>query len=182
MRRFIQTVFALICLACLAPGLASARDFDSTTKAQLNTKVDAALANLYASVPGSQDVTSRAKGVLVFPRSGFMVGGQHGGGALRVDGQNVGYYYSDRMTYDVRPGSREHSVAIAFMTQDALQRFQAGDSWDVGADPSVAVVTAGAGGKVDASQLDKPVQIFVFGDNGLMGPVVLQGAKVTKVG
>jgi lipid-binding SYLF domain-containing protein len=182
MRRFIQTAFALICLACLVPGSALARDYDATTKAQIDTNADAALSNLYASVPGSQDVISRAAGVLVFPRAGFMVGGQHGGGALRVGGQNVGYYYTDRMTYDVRPGARDHAVAIAFMTKDALQRFQASNDWDVGTDTSVAVVTAGAGGKVDASQLDKPVQVFVFGNNGLIGPVVLQGAKVTKVG
>jgi lipid-binding SYLF domain-containing protein len=181
MRRFIQAIFALICLACLVPGIAMARDYDAGTRAQINTKVDAELSILFANVPGSQDVLSRAAGVLVFPRSGFMVGGQHGGGALRVADKSVGYYYTDRMTYDVRPGSRDHAVAIAFMTQDALQRVQADKDWDVGTDPTASVVTASAGGKIAASQLDKPVQIFVFDDKGLVGPVQLAGAKVTKV-
>jgi lipid-binding SYLF domain-containing protein len=180
MRQFTQTIFALIYLLCLAPA-ALARDYDSATKAQINTKVNAELSTLFASVPGSQDVISRAAGVLVFPRAGFMVGGQHGGGALRVAGKSVDYYHTDRMTYGVRPGATEHSVAIAFMTEDALQRVQADKDWDVGADPSVAIVTAGAGGKVDASQLDKPVQVFVFDDKGLVGPVTLPGATITKV-
>ena len=181
MHRLIQTAFTLICFLCLAPG-AQAMDFTSATKAQLNVNVDAALANLYNSVPGSQDVVARAAGVLVFPPPGFMVGGQHGGGALRVGGKNVGYYRSDRMIFDKNPGAKGRSVAVAFMTEDALARLQASDDWDVGADASVAVVGADTGGKIDASQPGKPVQIFVYGDKGLVGPVALQGAKVTKVG
>src|ERR1700749_1599661 len=135
MSRFVQTALALICFLCLAPA-ARAMDFTSATKAQINVKVDAALANLYTSVPGSQDVIARAAGVLVFPPAGFMVGGQHGGGALRVGGKNVGYYRSDRMTDAKHPGAKDRSVAIAFMTEDALQRFQASKEWDLGADPS----------------------------------------------
>ena len=180
MFRLIQTAFALICLLCLAPA-GQAREFDATTEAQINTDADAALNNLYASVPGSQGVISRAAGVLVFPRSGFMVGGQHGGGALRVGGNSVGYYYTDRMTYDVSPSARNHSVAIAFMTKEALQRLQASNDWNVGADASVAVVKSGAGGMAAASQPDKPVQIFVFSDNGLVDPSALSGAKIARV-
>jgi lipid-binding SYLF domain-containing protein len=181
MGRLIQTAFALICLFCLAPA-GQAREFDGTTEAQIDTDADAALSNLYASVPGSQGVISRAAGVLVFPRSGFIVGGQHGGGALRVGGNSVGYYYTDRMTYDVNPSARNHAVAIVFMTKEALQRLQASTDWNVGADASVAVVKAGAGGMAAASQPDKPVQIFVFGDNGLVDPTAMAGAKITKVG
>ena len=180
MRRLLQMALALVCLLCLAPA-ALARNYDATTRAQIDTNVNAALSNLYASVPGSQDVISRAAGVLVCPRAGFMVGGQHGGGALLVGGKSIGYYYTDRMTYDVRPGAREHSVAIAFMTQDALQRLQASNDWDIGADASVAVVNTSVGGTVVASQLDRPVQVFVFGDNGLLAPVTLEGAKIAKV-
>jgi lipid-binding SYLF domain-containing protein len=181
MHRLLKTAFASFFLLCPVP-FASAWDFDSTTKAQIDTDVDYAIHNLYATVPGSKDVVSRAAGVLVFPRAGFMVGGQHGGGALRVGGENVGYYHTDQMTVADRPGASSHSVAIVFMTKDALQRFQANDDWNVGADPSVAEVTAATLGKVEASQTDKPVQMFIYGDNGLTGPVALQGAKITKAG
>jgi lipid-binding SYLF domain-containing protein len=179
MRQVFQTAFAF-CLLCLAPA-ATAWDYDAATKAQINLKVDAALSNLYASVPGSRDVISNAAGVLVFPRAGFMAGGKHGGGALQVGGKKIGYYRTDRMTYSVRPAAEDHAVVIAFMTQDALKRIQTSDDWDVGSDPSVAVVTAVPGGKIETSQLDKPVELFAFGDKGLMGPVTLQGAKVTRV-
>ena len=181
MHRLLQTAFALTCFLCLVPA-ASAWDFDATTKAQIDTDVDYAIHNLYATVPGSKDVIARAAGVLVFPRAGFMVGGQHGGGALRIGDNNVDYYHTDQMTVSDRPGASRVSVAIVFMTKDALQRFQANNDWDVGADPSVAEVTASTLSKVEASQSDKPVQMFVYGDKGLVGPVALQGAKVTKAG
>ena len=79
MRRLLQAAFALVCLLCFAPS-ALARSYDSDTKAQINTKVDRTLSAFYAKVPGSQEVVSRAAGVLVFPAAGFMFGGQHGGG------------------------------------------------------------------------------------------------------
>jgi len=178
MRRLFQATFVLLCLACLAPP-ALAFPYDSATKAQINVKVGAVLKSFYAKVPGSQDVVSRAAGVLVFPPAGFMVGGKHGGGALLIGDKYVDYYQTDRMVYAVRPGAANHSVVIAFMTPEALQRFQASADWDVGADPSVAIVPPGTG-KVEVSQ--SPIQLFVFNDQGVLGPVTLAGAKVSKVG
>jgi hypothetical protein len=49
-----------------------------------------------------------------------MVGGRHGGGALRVGDNNVGCYHTDSMTVAVLPGANRVSVAIGFMTRDAL--------------------------------------------------------------
>ena len=179
MRHLLRTAFVLICFLSVTPP-ALAFGYDGATKAQINIKVSAALSDLYKSVPGSQDIVARAAGVLVFPRAGFMVGGQHGGGALRIGSKNVDYYRTDRMKFTVRPGAKNNAVAVAFMTPEALQRFQSGKDWDVGADPSVAVVTPGMGGQIDTP--DKPVLLFAYGDKGLMGPVSLAGAKVTKAG
>jgi lipid-binding SYLF domain-containing protein len=71
-------------------------------------------------------------------------------------------------------------MALVFMTPDALQRFQNSSGWDVGADAEVAVVKSGGGGKLDASQLTKPVQVFVYGNKGLMGSLSLEGTKISK--
>jgi lipid-binding SYLF domain-containing protein len=58
---------------------ASAAEIDRDAKAALNA--------LYTSNPTAQLVGKKAKAILVFPRiikGGFMVGGQHGDGALLV--------------------------------------------------------------------------------------------------
>jgi lipid-binding SYLF domain-containing protein len=186
MRRFVQAASILISLACLSPGFAAvARADDAARWAQIDSNVDASLNNLYASVPGSQDVATRAAGVLIFPRiakAGFIVGGEHGDGALRVAGKSIGYYATGGLSFGLQAGAEEHAMALMFMTQDALQHFQASNGWDVGADASVAVVQTGAGGKIDAAQLTKPVQVFVYGNKGLMGSLSLEGTKITKVG
>ena len=184
MRRLIQTVFVSLCLANLVPGFVPAATAgDPTERAQIDTRVNTALSKLYASVPGSQGVVARAAGVLVFPeitKAGFIVGGQHGDGALRVGGRSIAYYQTGGASFGLQAGAETHSMVLAFMTPEALQRFQNSSGWDVGADATVAVVQTGGGGKLEASQLDKPVQVFVFGNKGLMGGLSLEGTKITR--
>jgi lipid-binding SYLF domain-containing protein len=182
MYRFIPATVFVIGFTCLAPGSAAAA-IDAADKAKMDSAVDGALSNLYTSVPGSQDITARAAGILVFPRIGktsFLVGAEHGDGALRIGNNDVDYYKLGGLSFGIQVGGERRSMVMAFMTQDALQRFQASSGWDVGADATVAVVKTGASGKVDASQLDKPVQIFIFGEKGLMASVALGGTKITK--
>jgi lipid-binding SYLF domain-containing protein len=179
MRRFVQTAFALICLLCLASGPALALSYDAATKAQINVSSDAALSMLYGSVPGSQDTTARAVGVLVFPNPRYIAGGQHNGGVLRIGGRQSGYYAARGLSYDERVAARNHSVVVAFMTQDALQRFQASDGWDIGDDASVALVPAAAGAM--PTQTEKPVQVFVFNNKGL-ATLALQNTRIIRAG
>ena len=96
MRRLIQTAFVSLCFACAVPAFPSVTMADEASdRAQVDSNVNSALNNLYASVPGSQQIVARAAGVLVFPditKAGFIVGGQHGNGALLVGGRTVAYY------------------------------------------------------------------------------------------
>jgi lipid-binding SYLF domain-containing protein len=184
MRHTIQAAFVLLCLVGFAPGTASvARAEDASKRASIDSGVDSALSNLYASVPGAQGVVSRATGVLVFPeitKAGFIIGGSGGEGALRVGGRSIGYYRTGGLSFGLQAGAERHSMALVFMTPQALQNFQNSNGWDVGGDASVAIVQTGAGGKVDATQLTKPVQVFVYGNKGLMGSLSLEGTKITR--
>ena len=184
MYRFNPVTLFVIGVTCLAPGCASPPT-DPAKQAQMDSDVDGALNNLYASVSGSQDITARAAGILVFPRVGkssFIVGSEYGNGALRISGKDVAYYTIGGLSFGLQVGGERQSMVMAFMTPDALQRFQTSSGWDVGADATVAIVKTGVSGKVDASQLGKPVQVFVYGEKGLMGSVALGGTKITKVG
>jgi lipid-binding SYLF domain-containing protein len=185
MRRFIQAAIislGIVGLVLITGNVAHADD--ASKRAGIDNSVDAALSSLYATVPGSQGVVGRAAGVLVFPqitKAGFIVGGSGGSGALRVGGRSIGYYHTGGLSFGLQAGAEQHSMVFAFMTRDALQRFQASNGWDVGADASVAVVQSGAGGKANASQIDKPVQLYVYGNKGLMGSLSLEGTKITRL-
>jgi lipid-binding SYLF domain-containing protein len=181
MHRFMQAAFALLCLLCLAPGAALGLSYNAATKAQVNISSDAALKMLYQNVPGSEGITSRAAGVLVFPNPSYIVGGQHNAGVLRIGSRNEGYYAARGLSYDERVAARNHSVVVAFMTPDALQRFENSNGWDIGDDASVALVPAGTGAMTPAPQTDKPVQVFVFNNQGL-AKLALENTRIIRAG
>lgn len=157
----------------------------SASKRQsIDASVNATLSRLYSTVPGSRDLVSKARGVLVFPnvlQAGFIVGAQSGNGALRVGGSTVGYYNTSSLSVGLQAGAQSKAVVFLFMTQDALDSFRKSDGWSAGADASVAVVKVGANGAVDSNTATAPIQVVVLTNAGLMGDVSINGTKVTKL-
>ncbi|KVD45109.1 hypothetical protein WS89_24345 [Burkholderia sp. MSMB1072] len=157
----------------------------SASKRQsIDASVNATLSRLYSTVPGSRDLVSKARGVLVFPnvlQAGFIVGAQSGNGALRVGGSTVGYYNTSSLSVGLQAGAQSKAVVFLFMTQDALDSFRKSDGWSAGADASVAVVKVGANGAVDTTTATAPVEVLVLTNAGLMGDLSVNGTKVTKL-
>ena len=64
-------------------------------RAQIDSDVDTALAELYANVPGAAELGGRAQGILVIPgirKFGFFASGAYGEGALLIGPAKVDYY------------------------------------------------------------------------------------------
>ncbi|HEY3539779.1 MAG: BPSL1445 family SYLF domain-containing lipoprotein [Trinickia sp.] len=156
----------------------------SSKRQEINSGVDAALSRMYAQVPGSRDLVSRARGVLVFPKvlqAGFVVGGEFGEGALRTGGTTQGYYNLVSGSFGLQAGAQSKTVVFLFMTDDALKAFQQRQGWSVGGDASVALLKMGANGAVDTTTATKPVQVIVMTNAGLMGDLSLQGMKISRI-
>jgi lipid-binding SYLF domain-containing protein len=173
---------------CLAVGLSLAAATPQPAKAasavELDAEVNAALVRFYEEVPTAKDLAKRAKGILIFPnvvKAGFGVGGEYGEGALRVGGRSVGYYNTAAASIGLQLGVQSRAEVLMFMTQEALDRFQESDGWEVGVDGSVAVVKVGVAGEIDTNTLSEPVIGFIFGEQGLMANLSLEGAKITKL-
>jgi lipid-binding SYLF domain-containing protein len=142
------------------------------------------LERLYAGTPGSRELVGKARGVLVFPRvisAGLVVGGAYGEGQLREHGHIAGYYRTTTGSIGWQIGAQSRALVFLFMTEDALQRFQAGQGWSGGVDASVAVLTVGANGALDANAAQAPTVAFVMTNAGLMAGATLQGTKVTRI-
>lgn len=157
----------------------------SASKRQsIDASVNATLSRLYSTVPGSRDLVSKARGVLVFPnvlQAGFIVGAQSGNGALRVGGSTVGYYNTSSLSVGLQAGAQSKAIVFLFMTQQALDEFRGSDGWAAGAGASVALVKMGANGAVDSNTATAPIQVVVLTNAGLMGDVSINGTKVTKL-
>jgi lipid-binding SYLF domain-containing protein len=151
---------------------------------QLDVSSTEALARLYSNAHGSRELVGKARGVLVFPSviaAGLGVGGEYGEGELRIGGAPIAYYSTASGSFGLQIGAQSKAVFFLFMTQDALDRFRAGNGWTAGADASVAVLKMGANGDVDLQTAQAPVVGFVVTNAGLMANATIEGTKVSRL-
>jgi len=142
------------------------------------------LDRLYATTPGSRELVAKARGVLVFPRvisAGLVVGGAYGEGQLREHGRVDGYYRTTTGSVGWQIGAQSRALVFLFMTEDALQRFKDSHGWSGGVDASVALLTVGANGAIDANAERAPTVAFVMTNAGIMAGATLEGTKVTRI-
>jgi lipid-binding SYLF domain-containing protein len=154
---------------------ASAAEIDQNAKAALNT--------LFASNPSAQIVGKKAKAILLFPRiikGGFIVGAQHGDGALIVNGRTVAYYNTVAASYGFQAGVQKFGYAMFFMTDASLNYLRKTGGWEVGTAPSLVVVDTGMAKSLSTTTLEKGIYVFFFSQKGLMGGLGLQGTKITQ--
>jgi len=177
-----RNFYAAVSVA-VATLLLSAVSFGAT-KDEIDAHVQHALTKFNQLNPANQDLVARAKGILVFPRvtkAGAGVAGEFGEGALRVNGQNVGYYSLTSASVGLTLGVAKHDEIIMFMTQEALDKFTSTKGWAVGADTGIAMLSKGAGGDYDTKTLQRPILGFVFAEKGLIADVSLDGSKITQL-
>ena len=156
----------------------------AVSRASMETSVNETLSRLYSTVPGTREMVSKAAGVLVFPAvvgGSYVVGAEHGRGALRVGGQTVAYYSTTGASIGLQAGGQSRSVIYVFNTQEALQKFRASNGWTAGADATVAVGTVGANGRVDTKTLQQPITSFTLTNVGLEAGVSVGGGRITPI-
>lgn len=127
---------------------------------------------------------ARAHGVLVFPsvkKAGIGIGGEYGEGALRIGGRTAAYYSTAAASIGFQLGAQARRQIIVFLDEGALQKFRSSQGWEIGVDASVAVVTIGAGGAIDTTQLNQPIVAFIFDNKGLMYNLSLEGSKISRI-
>ncbi len=150
----------------------------------LNADVDGAMNKLRTQVSGSDELMRKARGVLVFPKvlsAGFVVGGSYGKGELRVRGAHAGYYSTTAASVGLLAGADSKAIYILFMTDEALQKFQASKGWTAGADASVSVYKSGADLGVDTQTGQQAIIGYVLTNAGLMANVSVDGTKISRI-
>ncbi|HTK98155.1 MAG TPA: YSC84-related protein [Pseudomonadales bacterium] len=153
-------------------------------KDSLDTNVRAALANFQAKIPLAPQLIEKSVGILVFPKvykAGVFLGAGIGDGALQVHGQTVQYYRTTSLSYGFQLGVQWRTEIVLFMTQEALDKFRAGNGWQAGIDGSIAVIAFGVGNSIDTDNIQEPIIGFIFDDKGLMFDLSLKGSKYWKV-
>ena len=177
-RSFVALAFSAGVLAACDNGLGSGG-------AQvIDARADSALRYLYQNYPGTQDLASRAAGILVMPvvtEAGLGFGGAFGTGALRVGNQTVDYYSATVASVGVQIGAQQYSHVLFFMTQEALQSFRTSPGWTAGADIEYAALDRGEVLRADTTTSLAPVIAVVFAQSGLRLGATLDGTKYSRI-
>jgi len=159
-------------------------DFIHEPAEVIDAKSNTAIQQFYKEVKGGEAFLSKVKGYLVFPavvKAGFVVGGKYGEGVLRVNGRSVSYYSIAAGSVGFQLGAQKASYIIAFVTQDALDKFMRSNGWEAGVDGAITVAKWGAGTDISTISYKNPIYGFVFGEKGLMYNLNLEGTKFTKI-
>jgi len=175
-----QLIALLLVLTCL--GIVPSSGMAAPVQ-ELEREADLAIEKLYRTTPVAKKLAAEANGVLVFPsiiKAGLMIGGQHGKGVLRVDGETTGYYKSTSVSYGLQIGAQKFGYALILMTPDAVDYLESSQGWEVGVGPSVVVVDEGIAKSLSTTTAKDEIYAFVFGQEGLMAGVSLEGSKITK--
>jgi len=157
---------------------------NETPAQAIDARVQAALDELYATIPGTAELGQRAEGILVIPRIrqvGFWFSGAYGEGALMIGPAIVDYYSMSLAGFGFTFGAQEFNQALFFLSTDALQGFRTSDGWQLGVGASVAVPARGAAAGITTAQINRPIQEVVWGQRGLIGNVSLAGAKYSRI-
>src|SRR3984957_16283110 len=175
-------VISLVGLFVLTLGASVAARAES--KQEIDVAVSDTLQRFTHAHSSHAELLRKPAGVLVFPRitkAGAGIGGEHGNGALLKSGTTANYYSLSSASLGLTLGAGQRSEVLLFMTREALTKFEASSTWNVGVDAQVALVSQGAGGAYDSETLQKPILGFVFDEKGLIGDLSLKGSKIKKI-
>jgi len=156
----------------------------AATAAEIDAKVDTALKTLYDSRPDAKALAEQSAGILVFPnilKGGLGVGGAYGDGALRIGGKSTGYYNSFEASLGLQAGVQSFSYTLFFMNDEALQYVEDSAGWEIGVGPSIVVIDSGAGGNFSSTTAKEDVYAFIYGQQGLMAGIGIEGSKITEI-
>src|SRR5262249_61336173 len=137
----------------------------AATAAEISRDANAALQQLYASVPAAKALGAKANAILVFPKvtkAGLGIGGQFGEGALFQQGKAVGYYNNAGASIGLQAGAQQFGYAMFFMKANALAQLNKADGFEVGVGPTVVVVDEGAAETVTTTTAEDDIDAVTF--------------------
>ncbi len=168
----------LLTAALSSPAMAASRakDIDKDSAQALDT--------LYRTSPIAEDISKKARAVLVFPnivKAGLIIGGSYGEGALKKGGKTAGYYNSVSASWGLQAGAQSYGYAVFLMNDKAVDYLANSKGWEIGVGPTVVIVNEGVAKNLSSTTLQDDAYAFIFGQQGLMAGVSIEGSKISHI-
>ena len=178
-RRMVTLGLGSLPLLALAPAAQAA-----STAAEINKDSSEALQQLYRLNPVAESISQKALGTLIFPKitkGGLIFGGSYGEGELRDSGKVVNYYSSVSASWGLQAGVQTYSYVVFLITSKAIDYLNTSKGWEIGVGPTVVLVNEGVGKNLSTSTLKDDAYAFIFGQQGLMAGINIEGSKISKI-
>jgi len=179
---YIKKLNSIILMVLVS--LAFTQSLSAKSAHQINSEVEMAIKKFEKEVRGGSKFLSKVKGYLVFPsviKGGLIFGAEYGEGALLVNGETKHYYSMTSASIGYQAGVQEHSVVIAFISEASLNNFLRSNGWEAGVDGSVTIADWGKNKDISSISYEKPIVAFIYGSEGLMLGVSIEGTKFQKI-
>jgi lipid-binding SYLF domain-containing protein len=115
-------------LSIVLMGILFSNSLSAKTAREIDVEVEVAIERFHEQVIGAKQLIDASKGMLVMPnvfKGAFLIGGEYGEGALRIDGKTVDYYNTASGSIGIQIGGQKKDIILLFMTDEALQQFRA---------------------------------------------------------
>lgn len=180
MRFFLSIVLATASLASASflntAGAATAEDLDVDSRQALQT--------LYKSSPFAENISHKAKAILVFPKiikAGLVFGGSYGEGVLLKDKKVENYYNSVTGSWGLQAGAQSYGYAVFLMTDKAVDYVRKTKGWEIGVGPTVVMVDEGVAKNLSSTTVKDDAYAFIFDQQGLMAGISIEGTKISLI-
>ncbi|MGO9445474.1 MAG: YSC84-related protein [Thiobacillaceae bacterium] len=173
----------LVAAATFSLGAMSGRA-NAATAEDLDRDAVQALQILYRTHPVAEDISKKARAVLVFPhiiKAGLVFGGSYGEGVLMKGSRVADYYNSVSASVGWQAGAQSYGYVVFLMNDNALSYLNKSDGWEIGVGPTVVVVDEGAAKNLSSSTLKDDAYAFIFDQQGLMASLSIEGTKISRI-
>jgi lipid-binding SYLF domain-containing protein len=156
----------------------------AASEIDLNKDSDQALQTLYRLHPFAQRLSHSAKAILIFPnvvKAGLIFGGAYGEGELKRGANVDGYFNSVTGSWGLQAGAQSYSYVVFLMSDKAVRYVRNTHGWEIGVGPTVVVVDEGKAKNLSSSTLKDDAYAFIFGQQGLMAGISLEGTKISRI-
>jgi lipid-binding SYLF domain-containing protein len=182
-----KRIFLALILASAAALPISAGTFTSANAAtaeDLNKDAAQALQSLYRTNALADQISKKARAVLVFPsvvKAGLVFGGSYGEGVLKRGATVIDYYNSVSGSWGLQAGAQSYSYVVFLMNDNAVKYIGESHGWEIGVGPTVVLVNEGVAKNLSTSTLKDDAYAFIFDQEGLMAGLSIEGTKISKI-
>jgi lipid-binding SYLF domain-containing protein len=156
----------------------------AATAHDLDRDSQEALQKLYRTNPLAESLSHKAQAVLVFPniiKGGFIFGGSYGEGELLKNSAVDSYYNTVSGSWGLQAGAQSYGYVVFLMNDKALSYLNKTEGWEIGVGPTVVIVDEGVAKNLSTSTLKDDAYAFIFGQQGLMAGVSIEGSKISRI-